>query len=116
MYVGVLNNDKTITKVASYPSNGLQYQVVSSLPISNILSNVRYLIKKTGTENQYTEYQYINNKWSVIGSGSGGEYNLPIASATQLGGIKVGNNLTISNDGVLNAESISKETIENLFK
>lgn len=32
-------------------------------------------------------------------------YHLPIASETTLGGIKVGNNLTIENDGTLNAES-----------
>lgn len=32
-------------------------------------------------------------------------YHLPIASATVLGGIKVGNNLTIEEDGTLNAES-----------
>ena len=32
-------------------------------------------------------------------------YHLPIASATTLGGIKVGNNLTIESDGTLNAES-----------
>lgn len=32
-------------------------------------------------------------------------YHLPIASATTLGGIKVGNNLTIETDGTLNAES-----------
>ena len=32
-------------------------------------------------------------------------YHLPIASTTQLGGIKVGNNLTIEEDGTLNAES-----------
>lgn len=31
-------------------------------------------------------------------------YHLPIASATTLGGIKVGNNLTITSDGTLNAE------------
>lgn len=32
-------------------------------------------------------------------------YHLPIASSTTLGGIKVGNNLTIESDGKLNAES-----------
>ena len=32
-------------------------------------------------------------------------YHLPIASATTLGGIKVGHNLTIETDGTLNAES-----------
>ena len=34
------------------------------------------------------------------------EYHLPIASETTLGGIKVGSNLTIEEDGTLNAEAI----------
>lgn len=38
-------------------------------------------------------------------SGDMSVYHLPIASATTLGGIKVGNNLTIEDDGTLNAES-----------
>ena len=38
-------------------------------------------------------------------SGDYSVYRLPIASATTLGGIKVGNNLTIESDGTLNAES-----------
>lgn len=37
------------------------------------------------------------------GNGGGGEYVLPKASATKLGGIKVGNNLSIDGDGVLSA-------------
>lgn len=38
-------------------------------------------------------------------SGDMSVYHLPIASSTTLGGIKVGNNLTIEEDGTLNAES-----------
>lgn len=38
-------------------------------------------------------------------SGGGGSYELPIANETTLGGIKVGENLTIDEDGTLNAES-----------
>lgn len=38
-------------------------------------------------------------------SGGSGSYELPIASETTLGGIKVGENLTIDEDGTLNAES-----------
>lgn len=36
-------------------------------------------------------------------------YHLPIASATTLGGIKVGDNLTIESDGTLNAEATEYE-------
>ena len=38
-------------------------------------------------------------------SSRSGEYILPIASASTLGGIKVGDNLTIESDGTLNAEA-----------
>ena len=38
-------------------------------------------------------------------SGDMAVYHLPIASATTLGGIKVGNNLSIESDGTLNVES-----------
>ena len=37
------------------------------------------------------------------------DYHLPIASATTLGGIKVGDNLTIETDGTLNAEATEYE-------
>lgn len=37
------------------------------------------------------------------GSGGGGSYVLPIASAETLGGVKVGDNLTVEEDGTLNA-------------
>jgi len=39
-------------------------------------------------------------------SGGGGEYTLPTASASTLGGVKVGNGLTIT-DGVLSADGIT---------
>lgn len=39
----------------------------------------------------------------TTGGGGGGSYVLPIASTSTLGGIKVGNNLTISPDGTLSA-------------
>lgn len=37
------------------------------------------------------------------GNGGGGEYVLPIASASKLGGVKVGNNLSIDGNGALSA-------------
>jgi hypothetical protein len=39
--------------------------------------------------------------------GGGGSYVLPIASAAELGGIKVGNNLTIDANGVLSGTAVS---------
>lgn len=51
---------------------------------------------------------YINSVFAIQKSGSSspstGDYELPIASSTELGGIKVGSNLTIDADGTLNAQ------------
>lgn len=38
----------------------------------------------------------------IAQSGAGGAYVLPVASATSIGGIKVGNGLEITEDGTLN--------------
>ncbi|MGN9096399.1 hypothetical protein [Flintibacter porci] len=40
-------------------------------------------------------------------SGGGGTYVLPVATSTRLGGIKVGENLSITGDGVLSATGAS---------
>ena len=45
----------------------------------------------------------VDNVISATGGGGGGEYTLPTASTTTLGGIKVGANLSITEDGVLSA-------------
>lgn len=53
---------------------------------------------------------YPNNPFppSSENSGGGGEhYTLPIASTETLGGVKVGDNLTVEEDGTLNADSKS---------
>lgn len=52
--------------------------------------------------------QSLNGNINVGGS----SYKLPIASETTLGGIKVGNNLTIEEDGTLNASGGSGGIIE----
>lgn len=44
--------------------------VVDALPTENIKSNKIYLVKNTAsedTENIYTEYVYVNNKWEELG-------------------------------------------------
>lgn len=51
-----------------------------------------------------TIQDYIDENISESGSGS---YTLPVASSTTLGGIKVGDNLSITSDGVLSANSSS---------
>lgn len=46
---------------------------------------------------------YIGGAWTVVGSGGEGSYTLPTAAADTLGGVKVGDRLTIT-DGVLSAD------------
>ena len=49
-------------------------------------------------------------------SAGGGSYTLPVASASTLGGIKVGENLTIEEDGTLNASGGSPDMSNYLSK
>lgn len=51
-----------------------------------------------------------SDDWIELGGGSSG-YVLPIASADTLGGIKIGENLTIEPDGTLNASSASMPSL-----
>ena len=50
-------------------------------------------------------------KWKDVGQGGGGggSYNLPVASKTSLGGVKVGNGLNITLDGTLSVQSSSSD-------
>ena len=54
--------------------------------------------------------QLINAISTGGGGGGGGCYTLPIASNSVLGGVKIGNGLSIENDGTLNVNaSVSSE-------
>ena len=54
--------------------------------------------------------QLLNALNNGGGGGGGGSYTLPIASNSVLGGVKVGNGLSIENDGTLNVNaSVSSE-------
>ena len=49
--------------------NSFEYEVVQSLPTTNIKDHTIYLVAKTGsTGDVYDEYLYINNAWEHIGS------------------------------------------------
>lgn len=48
-------------------------------------------------------YVWYNNEWYEKTATGGGGYELPIASSTTLGGVKVGENLTIDAEGILSA-------------
>lgn len=46
-----------------------------------------------------------NGVISSVGGGGGGSYTLPVATSSVLGGVKVGNNLSVTADGVLSVGS-----------
>lgn len=48
----------------------ISFQVVQTLPVSDIQTNVIYLVLKNPTEqdNLYNEWIYVNNNWELIGS------------------------------------------------
>ena len=50
--------------------SGLQLEVVTNLPTTNISSNTIYLkpLDSAKENNIYEEYVYINNKWEIIGT------------------------------------------------
>ena len=53
--------------------------------------------------------QLIN---ALNNGGGGGSYTLPIASDTVLGGVKIGNGLSIDNDGKLNANATVSSEVQ----
>ena len=105
----------------------INFTVVDSLPAEGEL-NLIYLIPSTHPEEQNVkdEYIWINNSWEKIGNTAVDltnyytkeetdnkfalktdipqQYVLPIASASTLGGIKIGSGLTIDENGVVSAQ------------
>lgn len=64
-----------------------------------------------GVDDAEKHVKFDGDAWVTFqsGSGGGGDYELPIASGSVLGGIKVGANLTIEPDGTLNAASTGEQ-------
>lgn len=82
--------------------------------IDNSVGNLTNYYNKTETYNQTevnnllsskADTSAIPTKVSQLENDKGYLTEIPIASSTVLGGIKVGNNLSITTDGVLNAEA-----------
>ena len=57
-----------------------------------------------------TDYQYVDLKGE---KGDAGDYVLPVASSTILGGIKVGENLKIDENGVLSVDTATNVEQDN---
>lgn len=56
------------TKITEDLTN-LHFLIVQTLPITDIQTNIIYLLPKnpSGTNDVYTEYAYINNSWEKLG-------------------------------------------------
>ena len=84
------------------PGNSNTYVHPATHPASMITG-----LAKVATSGDYADLINQPTKLSEfqndIGVGGGNNYNLPIASETTLGGVKIGANLSISDDGVLSA-------------
>lgn len=52
--------------------SSFSFEIVQSLPQSNISTSKIYLVAKqtSGTNQVYTEYAYVNNGWEIIGDTS----------------------------------------------
>ena len=52
--------------------SSFSFEIVQSLPQSNISTSKIYLVAKqtAGTNQVYTEYAYVNNAWEIIGDTS----------------------------------------------
>lgn len=72
-------------------------------------TDVHVLKDGTGTlfykDKEVATQEYVDEQISNIETSGGGISEIPIASTTTLGGIKVGANLTIDEDGTLNASA-----------
>lgn len=71
------------------------------LPVTYNGDSTRGAICYLTTDSSY--HYWTGYNWIPFGTGTGGSYTLPIASASVLGGIKVGSGLSIDVDGVLAA-------------
>ena len=83
------------------------YALKEELPtkVSDLENDSEYMTSTQLEEKKYATQEYVEEQISNIESTGGTDYELPIASSSTLGGIKVGANLTIDEDGTLNATS-----------
>ena len=64
----------------------------------------------TGTNGQVLTSTGTGVQWTTVSGGGGGEYSLPIASSSVLGGIKIGSGLQIAGDGTVDVIGASGST------
>ena len=100
----------------------LKRLVVQSLPQSEIDENTLYMILAQSGDH-YEEYMYINGAWDMVGTtgdgGSSGGYQLPIATAARLGGVKSApldneGNILTDNDYIVVNENTGFMTLDQV--
>lgn len=64
----------------------------------------------TGTDGQVLTSTGTGVQWTTISGGGGGSYTLPVASASVLGGIKIGSGLQVGADGTVDVIGASGST------
>lgn len=102
-----ITHTHTKSEITDFPSNVSEFNNDSGFINEETDPTVPTHVKNITEENISTwnnksdfsgDYEDLTNKPTIPS-----EYELPIASSTTLGGIKVGANLTIASDGTLNA-------------
>ncbi len=76
-YDGLYVNNSKVATMADITTalggiSSFSFEIVQSLPQSNISTSKIYLVAKqtSGTNQVYTEYAYVNNGWEIIGDTS----------------------------------------------
>ena len=78
-----------------------------SVILYNVDSNPCYMQQIVSDNAIYVRHcdsETVWGDWQEI-SGSGGSYTLPVASATTLGGVKIGDNINVTDDGTISVDS-----------
>jgi|GEM_PF-3266619 len=78
------------------------YQLVTSLPTSNISTNKIYLVQSStsGTNNIYTEYIYVNSAWEILGEYKSSVDLTPYYTKTQEDALLANKVNTVSGKGL----------------
>jgi hypothetical protein len=64
----------------------------------------------TGTNGQVLTSTGTGVQWTTVSGGGGGDYTLPVASVSVLGGIKIGSGLQVAGDGTVDVIGASGST------
>ena len=91
----------------------LKRAVVQVLPTQEIDENTLYMVLAQSGDH-YEEYMYINGSWDMVGTtgdgGNSGGYELPIATAARLGGVKASSDpdyINVTQEGFMTLNQVS---------